>query len=166
MVLEVVRTSIDKTLLRWVVLRGSLIAAAGLVLMLLGNGIPASRLAGWGAAIILLSLALITLGLLPYRRLMRLQLHPNELTLSEEELLYTRKKAPPLWIGRSSIATIRWLRQGELYGIAITLHPPATKRVDLEREVARWRRLLDCDLFLPYFSKESCRQLENFLSET
>lgn len=166
MVLEVVRTSVDKELLRRVVLRGSLIAAVGLVLMLFGNGIPASRLSGWGAGIVLLSLALITLGLLPYRRLTRLQLHPNELTLSEEELLYTRQKAAPLWIGRSSIATLRWLRHGELYGIAITLHPPATRRADLEREAARWRRLLDCDLFLPYFSQESCSQLQNSLSET
>lgn len=166
MALEVVRTSVDKELLRRVVLRGSLIAAVGLLLMLFGNGIPASHLSGWGAGIVLLSLALITLGLLPYRRLARLQLHPNELTLSEEELLYTRKKAPPLWIDRSSIADLRWLRRGELYGIAITLRPPATRRADLQQEVARWRRLLDCDLFLPYFSKESCDQLQSSLSET
>lgn len=70
-------------------LKGFFIALIG-VLTLVGGGIflPEKVMAKWGFWIFLFGLGLITWGLLPYRKFVRLQSKPNEIRLFEQELQF------------------------------------------------------------------------------
>lgn len=91
--------------------------------------------------ILIAGLGLIALGLIPYRRLQRLEVRPNELVISEHGLIYYKGGDLQWKLPYSSIQRLSFQETAWRYGIAL----------DVEGRF---------DLFLPYFTKRSFQILD------
>lgn len=153
--------------------KGSFIAGIGVLLLAFsGSFIKEPLLKIWGLPILILSASLITYGLLPYRRLMRLQRKPNEIILSEELLQYVENNKRQITLPLSLIKKASYLEDKDDYGIGIWLksaeysekiivHNPS---FDLQKKVNQSEKRWKCDLFFPYFSRRSFSRI-GFIGE-
>lgn len=143
------RTSIKTPLMRRVVLRGSFLALLGAAILLYaGVVMPVDSLSIWGLPLLLVSGSLITLGLLPYRKLTRLEKKPDELIISENQIQYIVRGKSSLTIPQQNIARTAYVEHGNMYGICVWLkHPTPNKN-------SRY------DLFFPYFSEKAALTLQ------
>lgn len=169
------RSSIKPLLLRSLLLRGSLLGGAGaLMLLLLGTFLPASHLKIWGLPILIVSLIFITIGLLPYRRMVKLETHPDELQIDEKNLLFSRNGKPLLQIPLSAISELHYIEEPHLYGLSIRLKPSPLEKVkvlqegfDIENFISESRtRFNGCDIFLPYFSELTSTEINEFFDNS
>ena len=79
--------------------RGTALAGVGvLMLVLLGSQMPLAQLKVWGLPLLLVAVALVAFGLVPYRQLNKLRLQPDEMELAKGALHYTRRGQPLLSI--------------------------------------------------------------------
>ena len=100
--------------------KGSFIAGIGILLLALsGSFIKEPLLKIWGLPILVVSATLLTYGLLPYRRLMRLQKKPNEIIVSEELLQYIENNKRQITLPLSLIKKASYLEDKNDYGIGI-----------------------------------------------
>lgn len=122
--------------------RGTLLAAAGaLPILFSGVFLKQDALADWGWLIFLAGMALIALGLIPYRRLCKLEMNPNQLIIKDENFIdYYVKNKLVMSIPIDSIANIDYIEKNQLYGIDITLK--SNKK-----------------MFLPYFTQRTAQQV-------
>lgn len=95
----------------------------------------------WGFLILIAGIGLIASGLIPYRKLQRLEVRPNELVLSKHGLIYYKGGELQWKLPFSSIQRLSFQESAWSYGIAL----------DVEGRF---------DLFLPYFTKRSFQILE------
>lgn len=152
------RSSIHSSLKRYVLLRGTVIASIG-VGFLLSTGIffPIVMLGKWGFLIWMASLSFIALGLIPYRRLSRLETHPYELKIINSSLCVLSLKGKTiLSFPLQAVSKMEYLSDHHLYGIGIWLYSSSTFS-DLLKKPSRFS---DCSLFLPYFSLNSFKQIK------
>lgn len=156
-------------LLRKTLFRGSFLAiTGGLIICITGAFLPATKLAIWGPLLFGASIGLITLGLCPYRRLMRIQQNPHTLLITSNEIIEYRDHSGRLrlTIPFSTITNIRFLKQG--IGLSfhsnpptpITLHHPP---MDIESIQKKIRTQTGCDLLLPLFDEKSYKELRECL---
>ncbi len=140
-----IKTAIKPALLKWKLFIGTLLAITGAsVIVLSGSFLSVEALKKWGLFLLLFSLSLIALGLIPYRRLQKLEIKPNELELLDHGLAY-RKNGKVEWIlPYSSITDLDYVEDPWRYGI----------RLKVEE---RWA------LFLPYFTRRSFESLKRDL---
>ena len=141
-------SSISPSLLRFVLFRGTFLAGIGsAILLFAGIFLPAKRLDLWGLPFFLLAFGLIAWGLIPYRRLKRLETNPYVLLCDDkEEVHFFARGKLQLSIRRRSIKDIMWVEKKKrfwlfsspAYGIEVALHQPR-----------------NATLFFPYFSKAS-----------
>lgn len=153
--------------------KGSLIAGMGVLLLAFsGTFIKEPLLKIWGLPILIVSGALLTYGLLPYRRLTRLQKKPNEIIVSEELFQYVENNKRQITLPLSLIKKASYLEDTNNYGIGIWLksaensekiivHDPS---FDLQKKVKESERKWKCDLFFPYFSRRSFSRI-GFIGE-
>lgn len=169
-----VRSSIKPILLQNAVMRGTILGILGLCLLLVGGILlPPSLLRYWGLPLLLLGGGLIAWGLIPYRRLRRLELRPNELVAVEDRLLtYFSNGKPVLSIPLVSIREISHLDSESDYGIKVMLESPLPEKVvihdpEFDIDLFQQKSLVDynCDLFFPYFSKNALEALQRFQRE-
>jgi hypothetical protein len=114
---------------------------------------------------------MITLGLLPYKRLKRLEEKPNTITIEGEEWLHFSAKGKSLFsIPIPSIDHISYTNKTNHYGIAVFLKDPLPKKLrvqdthfDLAAFYKQSHNQYQCDLFLPYFSQRSFNALQEYL---
>jgi hypothetical protein len=147
------------------------IGGSGALLILWGGTFLSSeQLAIWGIPIFLSGIALIAIGLLPYRRLVQLQLKPHEIHYDGTTLVFCKQGLPLLKICESSIEKIAYLEKKHLYGLGIWLKRPIEQKVKMlqqprRRLVSFFRHNLfeGCDLFLPYFSARTYLELTTLL---
>lgn len=136
------RTSIDPTLLKWRLYLGTFLGGCGGVLLLLSSiYLSAQSLEKWGFLILMFGLGLIALGLIPYRKLQRLEVRPNELVISEHGLIYYKSGELQWKLPFASIHSLSFQETAWHYGIALNVE-------------GRF------DLFLPYFTRRSFQILE------
>lgn len=136
------RTSISPSLLKWRLYLGSFLAGSGAFLLLISAiYLSPTALEKWGFLILIFGLGLIALGLIPYRKLQRLEVKPNELLVSEHGLAYYKGGSLQWKLPYSSIHSIQFLESAWSYGIGL----------DVEGRF---------DLYLPYFTKRSFEILE------
>ena len=165
----IIRSTISSPLLKKVLFRGFAIAFLGIILLLLaGIFIPPVTLRHWGWILFLLSLSLITFGLLPYRRLSRLQLKPNELVLDHfHQLTFYSKGQAILTFPLQSIVQANYIDHPQQYGIAIWMKDSIV--VHLPKEVKKLQRqgqqIAQANLFLPYFNRHAYDELMEWLEE-
>lgn len=154
--------------------RGTILGAFGIILILLGGiFLPPRLLQYLGLPILMLGGALILWGMLPYKKLRRLEIKPYELIAFEnKQLQYLAAGKPLLTIPSASIERISYFESGNDYGITIALKKPIPEKIRIQdshfhfEEFQEKSRSRYCsDLFLPYFSERSCNLLNNFMNE-
>ena len=162
------RTSIPSQLLKRTLMIGFSLALIG-ILGLLYGGIYAhlAELQFWGFTLFILSIGLITMGMLPYRRLTRLQLKPNELCMvAPDQLEYYSKGRKLLTIPLQSIDHFGYVNRYLVYGVTVWLKPDPKDPVLVhqgrsEVDVLRYKgqKLAGADLFFSYFNQRSFQEL-------
>ncbi len=170
----IVRSSISSQLLKTILFKGFAIAFLGiLVLLFAGTIMPPLILQTWGWMLFLISLGLIVIGLLPYRRLSRLQLKPNEIVFKDlNYLIFYSKGRKILTLSMQSIAHISYVHHPKRYGIAIWLKPPPITPIVIhqfpkEVEELRYKGQLagGADVFFPYFNRRAYDELMSWQQE-
>jgi len=151
------RSSISQTLMRSSIWRGTSLAGLGVIVLLVaGTFLPLAEMKVWGLPLFGLGIGLITWGLLPYRRMKRLETNPYTLTIDHEWLHLAAKGRAIYSIPRESIEGIDFVEQREIYGMGISLKKPIPKKVIVH---VKLRKYGGYDLFLPYFSRRAYEQL-------
>lgn len=149
------RSSLKPALMKSMLWQGTILAALGAILLLLGGILlPPTELNNWGLPVFIVSIALITIGLLPYRRLRRLETKPYRIIVDKDWLELTLQDKTLLSIPWESIEKFIYIDQKQMYGIGIILKKPLPKQVVIYTK----KRILfsqECDVFLPYFSKHA-----------
>ncbi len=152
--------------------RGSVAAGIGIVIILIaGMELPPEQLSVWGIPILILGLALIALGLIPYRLLSRRRENPDELVVTEEGLTYFQMGKLTLTIPYDAVARVFHLNDPPAYGVLIELkeHPSEkvhvhTRDYDVIRVRHKTRRRFDADLFFPFFQRIDFDELRRGLA--
>jgi hypothetical protein len=103
-------------------------------------------LAATGIWAYLLGLALIAIGLIPYRKLSQLELFPNVLEVHPESLVFMKRGKEPLVIPRDEISTLSFFESKSRYGILLTMRSPSR------------------NITLQYFNRRSFERLQTALS--
>jgi hypothetical protein len=140
------RTSVKPHLKRIAVLRGTATAClGGLILVATGVFLKPDLLQLLGLPLWILGLLLIAMGLLPYRKLSRLEMHPDTIVIRPEDTLqYNVKGKKPVTIPLATIAKMEYIDISNGYGILLYLKDP--KRT----------------IFCPYFSQNSYEELRQY----
>jgi len=160
----IIRSSIKSSLKSHYLVRGTLLATLGALLMAIaGVFMSPQELSLWGLPIFLIAVGLITAGLLPYKRLCQLEKKPNEIQLNAKNIQYLNKGKITLTIPLGSIKRISYIQAKERYGIAIWLNKPVADKVMVHQPKYKPQKIsfIRCDIFLPYFSEYSCTELVN-----
>lgn len=161
-----ITTTIHASLLRKFLLRGTLIAGLGAFLLLLGGTLlPLHTLQIWGIPVMVVAFVLIAMGLVPYRRLAKKQIHPDKLLCEEEQWTFVYRGKPLFKIPAQSIDTLTFREEGEVYGLCFQLKRPLEKQISVMKKGSLITRFMQegCDLFLPYFSKRAHTELIGLL---
>lgn len=135
---------------------------------------PAEQLTPWGWLLYAVALGLITLGLLPYRKLTMLEKRPNEIRLVNNcRMDVCLQGIPTLSIPYKTIAKVAYLPNSSPYGIALTYKTPVEEKIVLLNPAFKATayqeksiNMYSCDCFLPYFSRRSFELLEEELSDS
>ena len=158
-----IKTSVKDSVLRYHLFKGTLLSGiGGVLLMISGAFIPSPELSEWGISIFILGLGLITVGLLPYRWIWRLELNPCVLSVDEKHLSLFFKNKRLISIPRADIAHMQYFETRHSYGIrlrlkSVNLHKaPLFNRIRLRPYC---KELSNGDLLLLYFSERSFAKL-------
>jgi hypothetical protein len=172
----VVRSSISSALLKTTLLRGFAIAFIGIcILLFAGSFLSVEFLHKWGWSLFLIALGFITLGLLPYRNLSRLQIKPNELILlNVNSIAYVQRGHKILTLPIVSIAQISYISypHSPVYGIAVWFKPSSVERIIIHQSLKeidymrkQGQKMGNADIFLPYFNQHAYDELMDWLFE-
>lgn len=118
----VIRTKLKPALLRQVLFRGTLMGGAGvLIWVLAGIFLPLTlmKLYGWG--IFTIGFLLILFGLLPYRKLKRLELNPNKIEMGGESFDYYENRKLKIRIPNEKIQEVTFIDEGLNYGVEVSI---------------------------------------------
>lgn len=162
-VYSTIKTDIKKAAL----IKGSSIAGVGILSWVLGAVfMDRQQLQDYGWLVFLFGLVLLAVGMIPYKRLTRLENSPNEIVFDGEIFSYYRRGLPAFTIPAESIKETIYLEKTEPYGIGIQLKTPLPKPVtvqdphlDMVDFQKKSQRGYGCDLFLPYFSRRTYQEL-------
>ena len=140
-----IRTSLSNRLIQRSLFTGfSLAFLGGLGIFAGGILMPLPLLQKWGWLLFLFSLGLITAGLLPYRKLTRLQNKPNEIRVMEQgDLEFWVRGQCKLLLSFGDIERLEYCEKNkDVFGIAVWMKEGAY-------------------FFFQYFSKRSFEELQN-----
>lgn len=163
------RSSIKASLKKQTIIRGTILGGLGISLWLFGAiALPENTLNFWGWPILLIGGILIVIGLLPYRRLSRLENRPHEIVVTDLEELYCSMHGTPFFkIALENIEEMAYLDDENRYGIGLWIKLPKNKYIEvlypslvLETYLKDCQKHYFCDVFLPFFSKRSFEELE------
>lgn len=162
-------TSIRPELKRRVLLHGTFYAGLGAALIV-GGGIliPTAVMSYIGLPLLFVGGGLILYGLTPYRELTQLTARPDQLIVTGDRFLhYIKEGAPYLSVPLSAVDRLSYCdEEPERYGIVVDLIEGGMDQVVAHQKGLQFRRYLNsarrryhCDLFFPYFSPKSYRDI-------
>jgi hypothetical protein len=124
----------------------------------------------WGLPLFFAGMGLIAWGLIPYRKLKKLEENPNRIILDGTSIGYAAGSKLLFTLPVEAIDRVAYLENGSSYGIGITLKFPLPvklrgedPRFDLSAFRATSLSKHNCDLFLPYFSHRAFETLQDYL---
>lgn len=163
----IARSVVTPGLKKQILGRGTLIAGLGMLILLFAGGfLPLQELKLWGFPLFLLGGGLIVAGLLPYKRLSRLEMNPYELCVGTNntiDLLIARKKL--MTIPVSNIKDVVFIENEAVYGLGIRLNQTDGTKMRVHDPKYRPKSISgQSDLFLPYFSKRGVAEVQEFLT--
>jgi hypothetical protein len=134
------RTSVRPELKRTLLIRGMILAVIGLALLMVGGiFLPPETLKQWGFPLFLVSILCIGGGLIPYKRVVKLESAPDSIVISDRGEIHYKGKTYRM----DAVEKVEFY-ENRGYGIKMTLKTSET-------------------VFLPYFSKRSCEELQECL---
>jgi len=165
---EKLRTSIRNSLKKKLLFRGSLFAVIGAaILIYMAVAFSVHQLQVWGFALWSISILLIAFGLVPLKRINRLETRPHEILLSSDrELAFFLNKRKEVTLPFDRIEKIEFYDDGRIYGIAFHLKAPC-RQPGFEWIYLpqiwwiKWKT--QSQLFLPFFTKRSFNELQEHL---
>lgn len=126
---------------------GSAIAAIGALLLIFGGAmIPPASLTFWGLPIFLVAIGLITCGMLPYKRLKKIESDPYVINIEGNGLFLLRGGKILYQVNVPEILEVLYLEEGARYGMELILRGSPHKKV-----------------FFPYFSSHSCKAITDLI---
>lgn len=167
--MEKLRSAVKPELVRHMLFRGTLLAGIGVSLLTFGGAFLSSQMLNkWGLLLFLIGGGFIAWGLIPYRRLMQLEIKPNELILDQQAIHVLMKRKPAFTIPISTIKEIQYLETPKIYGIQIWLKKNPLEKVVIQDPHFSLKDFQKhgSDLFLPYFSQNAFNQLDSHLKES
>ncbi len=155
-------SSIKPKLMKKTLMRGTLLGSAG-VLVILGGGtmLPIAQLEFWGLPILLAGLLLIAVGLVPQRKLAKLEINPHEIHFDGERVLFLQNADTVFDLPFSGIEKIDYLENKQLYGWGLRLKKPIENTLTKKGATFITQHFEGYDLFLPYFTKRSLAELHS-----
>ena len=142
--METFYSSIKPNLKRYLIRRSLLFVLPGFFLLFyMGVFLKTSALESWGIWGFALSFILISVGMIPYRRIIRLETTPHSLSLDEEGLCFTHAKKGEIVFPIDQIQAFQFVERKGFYGILLQFKDGK-------------------HFLLPYFSKktfETCKTL-------
>ena len=159
-------SSINPSLMKKALIRSTLLGTAGVLVILVGGTIlPTPQLQFWGLPIFLAGLLLISLGLIPHRRLTNLEKNPSELWFDGETLTFFRERKRIFQIPLSTIDKIEYIEDPQNYGWGIRFKRPLAP-LDLKKAASLAAHPFEgSDLFLPYFTERAWKEWITLQSE-
>ncbi len=165
-------SSIAPKLLKKALFRGIILALTGMMLLFAtGTFLNIKQLEIWGLPIFILSFTLVVIGLLPYKRLLKKETVPDTILLKETVIQYQKNRDLLLTIPILAIKRIAYKDIGNGYGIAFWFTDEKNKPMRYHQKFLKLEKLsllannkFACDVFLPYFTEKSCKELESFLT--
>lgn len=163
------RSSIKPSLKKSKLIRGTLLSLIGVSLWFYGGlFLSTATLTIFGWPILIIGGILIAGGLIPYRKLVRLENKPNELTVTDlEELYFSMQEVPMFKIALENVEEMAFLDDDRRYGIGVWIKHPKSKNVivlhpslELNAYLRDCQKYYFCDLFFPFFTKRSFQELE------
>ncbi|MBB65787.1 MAG: hypothetical protein CMO81_12075 [Waddliaceae bacterium] len=160
-------SSVPLPLLKKALFRGSIFAAIGAVLILYsGIFVPVKLLNSWGFLVVTLGILLIANGLIPYRRLTKLQLKPYEIIIDIHGFSFRSEGKQRFTVPRKIVKRCEYLLKSDQYGIAIWLDKSCTKKIlvqdanfDMRKFQNKSSNYFSCDLFFPFFKEKDYQEL-------
>ncbi|CRX38733.1 hypothetical protein [Estrella lausannensis] len=160
-------SSISPEYYRKKMFRGTAIALCGVLgIVYFGSFVKPENLHYIGLPVLFLGGLLIAVGLIPLRRLTKLDQNPDEVALTAKYFHYLQGGNPILTIPVRDIESIRFEETSARYGIAVTLKQKSgaevivhAARFNLQRFMERSRKRAKADLFFPYFARRSFSRL-------
>lgn len=157
------KTTIKDSLIRYYLFRGTILAGlGGGILLFTGVFLPLLSLSEMGIPIFLLGIGLITWGLLPYRRLWRLELNPCELVANDNYLALFHGERRLLYIPQKKIAKIQYFEGKHAYGLRLMLKSKLQKKTVFYNKIklnSYYKILPEGDLLLLNFSEKTMKSL-------
>lgn len=135
----ILRSSISSEFLKKILIKGTLISGLGMsILVLAGAFLPIESLQRWGIWIFAFAMGCTAWGLIPYKRLQKLQTSPDEIRVTEDHILHYVKNQKEVYrLPLSDIQKVRWIDKPNIYGICLELKSTSKP------------------FLFPYFSKKS-----------
>ena len=162
------RSQITPALKRSKALVGTVLASIGMTTLLFGSlFLSVEKLSLWGLPIFVLGFGFISWGLVPYRKINKLEVHPHEIVIKDDKSIriYLRGKGA-FTLPINSIDKIGYKDSDINYGIGIWLRQPVPEKIIVHDRTFNMpqyqldsKKKFGCDLFLPYFSKSSFEEM-------
>jgi len=166
------RSSVRPSFVKKSLFRGTSIASLGLLPLFYGAlFLDTEALSLWGLPLFFLSFGMIAYGMLPFKQLIDLQQNPDQLILhADNQIVYHQKGSAALTIPLSAMEQVKYLEMRTIYGVAIWLKDAPTERIIVHSPTfnfarTRTRSLCQyrCDLFLPYFTRQTFNELTQMI---
>lgn len=162
-----IMTSIPPKVLKEQLFRGSLLSFIGLCSIFGAYfSLNEKELACYGWILFLAGMSAIAYGMIPFRKLTRLQIFPYYLQITTTHLIYFKGEKPLLEIPKIDLLKITYRQEGDKNGIGVSLRKRDKIHIyDYKESKTVFRKASNVDLFFPYFSRTSFDQLLNYLPE-
>lgn len=163
----ILRSAIKPDLMQKTLLRGTCIAGLGIgLLAATGTFMSVSVLEQWGLFIFGASVLLIGAGLIPYKRLQKLEKNPDEIRIEGNNNLYYFRQGKNLFsFPLHLISEVNWINRKTFYGIAIELKTDEGTKIP-KTFIQQSRKRVASDLFFPFFTERAFNELKEFLKES
>lgn len=166
---ESLKTTISSVVIKRLLMKGLFFAMIGIIgITLSGAFFSVPLLKNSGLLIYLGGMGLIIWGLLPYKKMLQLQLKPNEIRLYQNgEMQFFSKGKKIITIHVNSIQQIKYYENKINYGVLIWFTQSVTERVVIhdgaKNEVDFMRKqgcaTADADIFIPWFKEKSVNKI-------
>jgi len=158
----IVKTAVNSKIKKDALLNGTLLAGLGM-LILIGGSVSFSKeqLSQYGFLIFVFGIALITLGMMPYRKLVRIENCPDEIHVNDDHTwVYYVKGKKLAEIPQETMESVNFIARDPSYGICIHFKKNSSSKVKVSDSDTQLQiNKFGCDLFMPYFTERSVHQL-------
>lgn len=161
-------STIKPDVLRKSLFKGTFLASLGVIILIaVTTYLPLESMATWGTLFLLVGGGLMVYGLIPYRKLVRMESDPSELILIDNQYLqFITFKKQQYTIPLTMIDKTEYVEKGDDYGIAIWFKEAVDDKVvvhnqklNMQKITAKSKEKYECDLFIPYFGRRAYTRL-------